>query len=161
MRRYPNTENYPILVVGNQTEGDEVNITNDWNGFELGGIARGAEIFDEFVHLMDTCYVHDYRLFVDMFSTDGSVHLCPKFFSYLGKYRTEILNKVGIPKIDNKEDAIRAEWEWNGRYLEADPLAKQFEPIVPITTKVFEHKHGRDNMVISNGLITKYKATYR
>ena len=160
---------YPILVVGNGgwqpiiPEGI-LNVTvvvNDWNGWELGGIKRGAEHFEEFVHLMDTVVVKDISMFEKMFDTKGSVHLCPMFFSYLGKYRTWILETVGIPKIHDKEEAITAEHMWNNTYLSCDLLAEQFEPELPITTDVFEEKHGRRNMVCENDFIIKYKATHR
>lgn len=151
---------YPILVVGNNYGGERVNVVNDWNGFELGGILRGAEHFDEFIHLMDTCIVKDQKMFDEMFEHKGSVYLCDGFFSYLGKYRKEILDKVGIPKINNKADAIALENSWNRKYLDADPNAVQYLPELPIHTGVFVEKHGRKNMVLDNGAIVKFKGTW-
>lgn len=133
---------------------------NSWNGYELGGVMRGAEMFDEFVHIMDSCVVHDYRMFHYMFAFPVSVHLCPKFYSYLGKYKTEVLKRIGIPKITTKDDAIKHEHHWHQQYLAADPSSIQLEPIMPITTNTFEKKHGRMNMVLSNGYMTKYKGTW-
>ena len=130
------------------------------NGFELGGIEVGANYYDEFIHLMDTCVVHDQKMFDMMFDEEGSVYLCRGFYSYLGKYRTDILKKVGVPQIDNKKDAIFHEHSWHTDYRRADPLAKPFQPELPVTTDVFEQKHGRNNMVIANSFITKWKGTW-
>lgn len=135
-------------------------VWNDWNGFELGGILRGAEYFDEFIHLMDTCVIKKPEMLEMMFDHDGGVHLCPDFFSYLGKYRSSVIEQIGVPKISTKEDAIRFEREWNAKYLKVDTQTKQFEPVLPIHTDVFEEKHGRKNMILNNGFIIKYKATW-
>jgi hypothetical protein len=153
-------DKYSILVVGNQTSGEHIDITNEWNGFELGGIGRGYENFDEFVHLMDTCVIKDNKMFDIMFEHKGSMYLCDYFFSYLGKYRKEILDLVGVPKINNKRDAIALENRWNGEYLRNDPDAKQFIQSLPIHTDKFIEKNGRTNMVLENDYIIKYKATW-
>ncbi len=156
---------YPVLIVSNGGYKPEIegtyNVINDWNGFELGGILRGAEIFTEFVHLMDTCVLKEPKLLDMLFDYEGSVHLSPGFYSYLGKYKKSVLDAIGIPKIDNKEAAITAEHHWNMEYLKLDPNALQFDPVLPIQSEIFEIKHGRQNMVLYNGLITKYKGTWR
>jgi len=151
---------FEVLVVGNLVTGENIDITNEWNGFELGGILRGYENFDEFVHLMDTCVIHDNEMFDMMFDYNGSMYLCDHFFSYLGKYKRDILEKTEIPKINTKEDAIALENVWNARYLKNDPNAKQFLPSLPIHTHDFVEKHGRKNMVLTNGFMTKWKATW-
>lgn len=163
---------YPILVVYNDEEytldsgnmkvhEDFLVVYNNWNGFELGGIKRGAEFFDEFIHLMDTTVVLNTEMIETMFKEEGSVYLCNRFFSYLGKYKKEIVDQIGVPKVTNKEEAIRQELEWNRRYLENDPKAVQFYPQLPITTDIFEEKYGRINMILSNGFIIKYKARWK
>lgn len=162
---------YPILLVINDEtspvnmlrsdDGNRICVVNDWNGFELGGIMRGAEYFDEFVHLMDTCVVRNPEMIEKMFQHDGSVYLCKGFFSYLGKYKSDVLAKVGIPRVENKEMAIHHERYWHERYLACDRKAIQFDPPLPITTDLFERKYDRQNMVLGNGYITKWKATWR
>lgn len=170
-------DKYPILVVANgghkiviskslgkewEEKGYKVMCCeNERNAFELGGIERGMEHFDEFIHLMDTCVVHDQRMFDMMFEMNCPVHLCRGFFSYLGKYYTAVLKQVGVPKISDKEAAIYWERHWNEMYLRASMYASQFIPELPITTDVFEEKYGRKNMVLTNGFITKYKGTWR
>jgi hypothetical protein len=161
---------YPILVVINGVELDQCErmesehmtvYVNNWNGYELGGIQRGTEEFDEFVHLMDTCVVTDGEMIHKMFEHDGSVHLCRGFFSYIGKYVSKIVIKTGIPKVTDKEQAIHHERHWNVKYLANDPKAIQFDPELPVTTDVFEEKNGRNNMILDNGFIKKWKGTWR
>lgn len=164
---------YPIVMVNNdpnygsnglQIALDNGNFkiyVNDWNGFELGGILRGAEEFDEFIHIMDTCIIDDPSMFEKMFAHDGGVHLCRGYFSYLGKYKSDIVKKIGVPRITTKAEAIAQEVEWNQKYLKEDKNAIQFEPELPVTTDVFEERHGRTNMVLKNGYITKYKGTWK
>lgn len=176
---------WPILLVCNDNHIPQVVrlaklppsttvVCNDYNAWELGGVTKGAEHFDEFVHLMDTCIINKgivdekwpeaqltpEMLFRIMFGGPGSCYLCRGFYSYLGKYRSDILRHVGIPRIETKEQAIHAEDNWNRVYLAADPSAWQFPALLPISSNVFEEKHGRRNMVLTNGYITKYKATW-
>lgn len=169
---------YPILVVVNagevdhegkkfesefmeSNEGKFMVQVNNWNGFEMGGILRGTEHFDEFIHLMDTCVITNPEAIERMFEHKGSMYFCRGFFSYLGKYISDIAIKTGIPKVEDKEAAIFHEHAWHRKYLANDPNAKQFDPALPVTTEIFEEKNGRNNMVIDNGFIKKWKATYR
>lgn len=156
--------NYPILVVGNDGFKPEVSevtcVTNDWNGFELGAIKRGAEMFEQFLYVPDTCVLNSTSLLEMIFSVDESVALCERMMGYFGKYRTDILKKIGVPKITTKNEAILLETYWNQTYIRVDGNVKIFEPNVPIETEEFIEIHGQKRMVCSNGFITKYKGTY-
>jgi len=160
-------DKYPILVVVNDCTESILRhksiakvICNDWNGWEVGGIARGAEQFDQFIHLMDTCTVQDYTLFYNLFEGKQPVMLCDKFYSYLGRYNSKSLKSLGIPVIKTKQDAIWCEHHWHQEYIMIEGV-RLFTPSLPITTEVFEERHGRTNMVLQNGFITKYKATWK
>ncbi len=159
-------EEYSILVVGNGGYKPPMLpfgvqfVMNDWNGFELGGVLRGAEYFDEFILIMDTCVIKDKKMIDDMFDHKGGVYLCDGFFSYLGKYMSDVVERIGVPKINTKGEAVDMERNWNMLYLRNDPNAVQFNPSLPIHTDVFEEKHGRKNMILDNGFIIKYKGTW-
>lgn len=168
---------YPILIVCNNgvessgmpvkdglKDGVAVVYTNR-NGFELAGIEHGAEQFDEFVMLMDTCVVKDITLFDRLFAFPGSMSISPNFFHYMGKYVSRIVREVGVPRIETKEEAIQHELGWTGRYL---ALAAQhgipwgtLEPALPVITDVFEWKNDRTNMVLETPFIIKYKARWQ
>ena len=79
---------YPVLVVVNAGEVDHEGKkfesefmqsedgkfmvqVNNWNGFEMGGILRGTEHFDEFIHLMDTCVITNPEAIERMFEHNG------------------------------------------------------------------------------------------
>lgn len=155
---------YPIFVVGN--DGFEPStsfvyklrpdidrfIGNNWNAFELGGILRGKERFDEFVHIMDTTLIKDPSLFDKLFNIPGHVFLTKGGYHYMGKFVSDDL--PDIPQIDNKNDAVALELRWLQRPYTC------FEPDLPVHTNIFEMKHGRKNMVLENDYLIKYKATW-
>lgn len=154
-------ENYPVLVVANNyspvlptycpfKEGSVV--FNNWNAFELGGILRGKETFDEFVHLMDTCLIKDTSLFDKLFEIEGNVFLTEGGYHYMGKFDSKSL--PDIPKIDNKQDAISLELQWLKKPYTA------FKPDLPVHTDVFEEKFGQHRMKLENDYIIKWKGTY-
>lgn len=156
---------WPILVVSNDYEGVEVPewaevVHNPWKGFELGGVYQGSEHFDEFVHLSDTTVIRNPDMFDIMFDFPNSMYLCDGFFSHLGKYRTKILEEVGIPVITDKYIGIHYENVWHKDYLKAEPEAVQFSPPLPVHSDVFTEIHGQTRMVLDNGYITKYKGTW-
>jgi hypothetical protein len=147
---------YPVLVVRNggglPVEGYDT-VINDWNGFELGGIARGAERFDEFVHLMDTCVIKDSSLFDRLFEIPGHVFLTEGGYHYMGKFVSDDL--PFLPIVSSKAEAISHELSWlNGK------ARTYFKPDLPVHTHVFEEKNGRRNMVLENDFIIKWKATW-
>lgn len=147
---------YCPLVVCNggyyAEEADQL-IVNDWNGFELGGILRGKEVFDEFIHIMDTTIIKDPSLFEKLFEMPGHVFLTKGGYHYMGKFVSKDLPE--IPKIEHKSDAIALELHWLG-----DKPRTYFEPDLPVHTDIFEEKHGRKNMVLENDYLIKYKATW-
>lgn len=147
---------YPILVVSNggvsACPHGVLNIVNDWNGFELGGILRGKQYFDSFVHLMDTTIIKNNDLFDELFDLPGNVMLTDGGYHYMGKFESRYL--PDIPMISTKADAIALELQWLRGNFDC------FKPDLPVHTNVFEDKHGRKNMVLENDYLIKYKATW-
>lgn len=157
-----NSNDYPgIMLLPENLQPREVTICkNDWNGFELGGIQRGAELFDEFVFLTDTCIIKNPDLIEKLFAHEGSMSLCGNFFSYLGKFVSSKLREVGMPRVENKKQAIHEERFWTEKYITSDPNYKLFDPQLPIETDVFGEVHGENRMIIENEFLVKYKGTY-
>lgn len=164
--------NYPILVVCNNGTDPDISqyanatkVYNHWNAFEAGGITQGAYHFDEFVHLMDTTEFdgdcNSINAFDNMFACKGvSIALSHGFYSYLGKYVSDIILNVGIPHVTNKQEAIQMEDQWGKAVIAACPGHLYFQPLLPISSDQFVEMHGRRNMVLTNGHFTKYKATW-
>jgi len=158
---------YSVLVVCNNTDTapakkwlkkhrhrfeDEV-VFNNWNAFELGGIYRGKQNFDEFVHLMDTTIVKDISVFDEVFKLDGHVFFTNGGYHYMGKFVSSELPE--IPRVDNKNDAIALELRWlNGK------MRTYFTPDLPVHTNVFEEIHGKTRMRLENDYLIKFKGTY-
>lgn len=124
------------------------------NRWELGGIQLGKDIFDEFIHLMDTTIVKDNTLFDRLFELPGHIFLTEGGYHYMGKFVSKDLPE--IPKINTKEEAIALELHWLDGYSRT-----YFKPDLPVHTNVFEEKHGRRNMVLENEYLIKYKATFQ
>lgn len=158
---------YSVLVVCNDTDtivakkwlkrhrhrfDDEV-VHNDWNAFELGGVYRGKQNFDEFVHLMDTTVIKDISVFEKVFNIDGHVFFTNGGYHYMGKFVSNDLPE--IPKIDNKNDAIALELRWlHGK------MRTYFIPDLPVHTNIFEEIHGAKRMVLENVFLKKWKGTF-
>lgn len=134
----------------------------DEDRFELGAIYEAVHTFDldEFILLQDTIEVKDVKLFDMAFEQENkTVYFFHRFMCYAGKYRKEILNKIGIPIVNTKFDSVIQEDLFHKKYFEAEPDAICLFPDLNDTDN-FEEKFGRNNMIIENNFIKKYKGTW-
>ena len=155
---------YPILVVSNGNYNpieiiksvlreDQVEmIINKQNRWELGGIQRGKEKFDEFVHIMDSTLIKDISMFDKLFEIDGNVVLTEGNFHFMGKYVSAKL--PNLPIVDSKDVAIMLEAHWLKYY-------REFKPNLPVESDDFETIHGQNRMRIENSMMIKWKGTYQ
>ena len=127
-------------------------IVNEQNGWELGGIQRGKDNFDEFVHLMDTTIVKDILMFDKLFETEGNVVLTKGNFHYMGKFETARL--PNLPMVTSKDVAIMLEAHWLKYYQE-------FKPDLPVQSEVFETKFGQKRMKLENEYMIKWKGSWQ
>ena len=118
---------------------------------------------DEFLVLHDSCVVKDNLLWKVVF--DGywqdSVALSkePTFMGmFIGKYRMEIASQLRPPDAENKNHAVELETTWNDEYCKLEQPVLLDDPL--IRTDVFEQRYGRNNMVLENRWIRKYKGTW-
>jgi hypothetical protein len=80
---------------------------------------------------------------------------------YLGVYDRRTLRQVGIPEVHDKATAIRLETEWTRLYCEAaGPVRVLFPDLADRNAVGIEHRNGRDNLVLRNGSLTKWKGTW-
>lgn len=151
---------YPIIVVsnGDYTPKIELNgaelIINEWNGWELGGIQRGKERFEEFVHIMDTTLLKDLSLFDKLFEIEGNVALTKDHFHYMGKYVSKLL--PNLPRIHEKSVGIFMETTW----LDKSKNYSEFLPDLPVHTDNFVTRYGQKRMRLENEYIIKDKGTF-
>lgn len=127
-------------------------IVNEWNGWEIGGIQRGKEKFDEFVFLMDTCIIKDISLFDRLFEIEGNVVLTKGNFHYMGKFVTKEL--PNLPRVHDKTTAIMLEVRWLDGFKYTE-----FEPDLPVHSLVWEEIHGMKRMRLENEYMVKWKGT--
>ena len=145
-------DKYPLLVHYNEPANNE---------FEMGGIKTGMRAFDEFLLLHDTSRLLKARELYDIVFEQfkgKSVSFGKNFFMYLGKYRTEVLRKMEIPDVKNKDEAIYHEWNFAGHYINADGDVKELWQDFKDNRENYKQHHGRWNLIIQNPYIIKYKA---
>lgn len=162
---------YPILLVSNDNfdprpalglSGAANVLITDWNGFELAGIEKGMEFFDEFILLHDTVVVKDQKLFDLCFDFDGSVGLTKDLaYSYCGKFRTKILEQMALPRVYNYQEAVDQERPFGINYLKLEDKYMEIEPLgagdhsIPII-----EMHGRKGILLENSFLRKHKSHY-
>lgn len=135
---------YPVIIL-------------DSYEYELGKIRWVLEntTLDEFLFLQDSVELKSTDWLNDLFDYEGSVSLAARpFFMYLGKYRREALERVGVPSIASKQEAVDHEATWTAAYSNADTHKSLFDLQ---DTNVFREHLGRNNMIIENDQIIKYK----
>jgi len=113
--------------------------------------------------LHDSCIVKDNRLFDVLFNGyyEDSVALSKEptmMGMFLGKYRMEILEQLKPPYVENKIHEVELEESWNREYCAIEQPILLGDPLV--RTNVFEERHGRENQVLENKWIKKYKGTW-
>ena len=134
--------------------------SEETNEYEIGGIKRGMELYDEFVLLHDTCIVKTASLFNLFFHyKNRSVSVSPNFLSYLGKFRTETLSKMELPFVRSKKDAVDAESQFLREYISHEPNHVVLFPDFD-NNYTWKTHNGRMNMVLENQYLIKYKGCW-
>lgn len=143
---------YPVYV-----------IVNKKGGYELGALKR---LLDENPHendfflLHETTVIKDQTIFDIAAQFDGSLAMCPGFASFLGKYRREVLEEVGIPVPMSRLAAIYYESFWNIMYMNLEKkIAMCDEPLGD--TDVFVKKFGKKRMLLENSYMKKWKSNWQ
>ncbi len=173
---------YPVLVVVNNAPA----ISKDWlkrlysltgeqdwhlylqpfDGYEIGGIQAALEYtsWDEFFLLQDTFEVKNQDLFRQLFEeyAGRSVSYNPHLQMYSIKYRREILNRMHVPEVRTKREAIQLEEDFNRLYSKEDGNIHIFNPNFRDENfyESFEEKFGRNNLKLEDDYLIKRKGTW-
>lgn len=148
---------YNILVVSNGgyipdvPKGTNI-VVNSWNGWEIGGIQRGKETFNEFVHIMDTTIIKDISLFDKVFAIKGNVVFTKGNYHYMGKFVTK--DMPNLPRVHDKTTAIMLEVRWLDGFQYTE-----FQPDLPVHSLTWEMIHGMKRMRLENDYMIKWKGT--
>ena len=135
-------------------------------GYELAKIAWVMEntTVDRFFFLQDSWQVKSPAFWDLLEQFEGSVALTrdPYFFGcYAGVYERHIIDRIGVPTVEDKAHSILLEIDWHRRYVEAsvEPTVLFPELTDANATGVVE-RHGRKNLVLENDLVVKWKGTW-
>lgn len=167
---------YPLVVVVNESKNlpsetreflaaNYLLLENRQNLWECGAIASVMyeTDFDEFVLLQDTMVINNPGIITTMFDNfpDQSVVFGARWACFLGKYRRTILEQIKLPITRTKEQSMYWEVQLPNEYL-------KFEPEIPMLFQDWgdnqpenklEERFGRQNLLIYNPYILKYKGT--
>lgn len=140
---------YPILVLNKY----------EWELGKIKWVYDHTDL-DEFLFLQDSVIVKDYGwLDTVLDATGASVSLCEQpFFMYMGKFTREGLSKLEIPYIETKKEAIFAEAKWCQDYAALNQVSTLWLDLKDNDSREFHN--GRENMVLENEHIKKYKGTW-
>lgn len=135
-------------------------------GFELGKIRWIIENtnIERFLFIQDSVLLSE-AFYGRLSAFEGSVALLsdPRPFGcYLGVYEREILERMEFPEIHTKREAVEAEIWWTEAYVrEAGGVPVLFPELSDRNAKRHEMRHGRENLVLENEFMTKFKGTWR
>lgn len=135
---------YPVIIL-------------DQYEYELGKIRWVLEntTLDEFIFLQDSVVFKSTDWLDEVFDHDGSVSFAAEpFFMYLGKYRRHALEQSNVPKVESKRQAVQYETAWAQHYAAHETFITLFDLS---DTSTFKEHLGRNNMIIENDKIVKYK----
>lgn len=134
-------------------------------GYEMGKIREAyfSTRFEEFLFLQDSVEIKDPSFIRELFEKFAgfsvSICSCPCMFgSYLGKYRREVLHSIPLTETPTKVQAVEAERTFSDNYCAIEKPISYFDDLWDSPN--FEVKCGRNNMVLENASIKKYKGTF-
>ena len=148
-----NSISKPVLVLSDFT-------------FELGKINwifNNTKI-DRFMFLQDSIIIKDERIFELLYEDKGSIALTndPCMYGmYMGIYERKILEKINIPIPKSKAESIQYELTWTEAYCKAAGNVRlAFTDLSDSKAKRKEVVFGRENLVLENDFLIKYKGNW-
>lgn len=140
-------------------------VISDYN-FELGKIIwiyKNTNV-DRFFLLQDSFIVKNDKFWklLDEYPNSLSVNDDPYLYgSYVGIYERSVLDKIEIPQPTSKKEAVHLEIEWNKKYVQAaGNVPVLFNDLRDSLAKGIEERNGRQNLVLENDYLIKYKGTW-
>lgn len=144
---------HPVLVLSDFT-------------FELGKINwifNNTKI-ERFMFLQDSVVIKNDSLFDLLFKDKGSISLTndPCMYGmYLGVYERHILEKIEIPVPKTKAESIAYELSWTDNYCKAARNVRlAFTDFSDSRSKRKQVLFGRENLVLENDFLIKYKGNW-
>ena len=134
-------------------------------GYELGKIRWVLDntSAERFILLQDSMVIRDESLFDKVFNSKGSACIYPGasscFNGFVGLYERRILEEIGVPICNSKEESVLLEQTWTKKYVQAatelaHPVNSRFSQIETL------RKFGRENKVCANQYYEKWYGTW-
>ena len=154
------------LAASSGSIGREHIVVSNW-GFELGKIRWVMEntTAERFLFLQDSWVVKTPDFFTLLENIEGSVALTadPCFFGcFAGVYERTVIEKIGIPTVTTKLEAVHAERSWHEAYVACggEPTVL-FPDLTDENAAEVRFHNGRENLILENEYVMKYKGTWR
>ena len=134
--------------------------------FELGKInwVFNNTKVDRFMFLQDSVVIKDEKIFELLTQDEGSISLTndPCIYGmYLGIYERKILNQIDIPIPKSKRESIDYELTWTDSYCRAARNVRvAFTDLADSKSKRKQVLFGRENLVLENDFLIKYKGNW-
>lgn len=146
--------------------GREHIIVSNW-GYELGkiGWVMNNTTADRFLFLQDSWVVKSPKFFTLLDNLTGSIAVTsdPDYFGcFAGVYERNIIEQIGVPVISTKREAVQAERWWHEAYVQVSGTPTVLFPeLTDENATETRHHNGRENLILENEYIIKYKGTWR
>lgn len=134
--------------------------------FELGKInwIYNNTNIERFMFLQDSVIIKKQSIFELLYQDKGSIALTndPGMYGmYMGVYEREVLSKIDIPIPQSKAEAINYELTWTEAYCKAARNVRvAFNDLTDSKAKRKEVVFGRENLVLENDFLIKYKGNW-
>ena len=158
----PQRENWLSQCLSSITK--PVLVLSDWT-FELGKInwIYKNTTIKRFMFLQDSVIIKNENIF-DLLNEEGSIALTndPRTYGmYMGIYERKHLSKIPIPIPLTKKESIEFEISWTQLYCEtAKDVKVAYPELCDKNAQRKEVLFGRENLVLENDFIIKYKGNW-
>ena len=136
-------------------------------GFELNKIRWVIENTraERFLFLQDSWRIKSDKFWglIDQFEGSIALNRDPYFFGcYAGVYERWVVERIGIPWVENKQHSILLEIDWHRHYVEiAGEPTVLFPELTDANATGVVVKNGRENLLLENEYVEKWKGTWR
>lgn len=134
--------------------------------FELGKInwIYNNTNIERFMFLQDSVVIKDETIFEFVYTNTGSISFTndPGLYGmYMGVYERRVLEQIEIPIPKSKNEAIAYELSWTDKYCQtAGSVTLAFDDLTDSKAKRKEVVFGRENLVLENDFLIKYKGNW-
>lgn len=144
----------PFTVVGDEAS---------WELGKIKWIYENTQC-ERFLFLHDSIEVKDHQFFQLIDRSVGSVAICSDpvpFGMFLGVYERSVLARVRLWQPHSQYESVKAELLWTSLYTHtAEKVSVLFPEFADRNATRIVHKFGRNNLLLENKYLRKFKGTW-